>query len=212
MNSDLIPERTDYGERSLDVEHLKDDPMLLFQEWMAEAVSEGVPEANAMCLSTIDGEGFPDSRIVLLKGVEEAALHFYTNYQSRKGLQLGANGKAAVVFWWEPLKRQVRFSGQVERLSREASDSYFATRPRESQLGAWASLQSQVVEDRQVLIDRLQEASEQFPQDVPRPPHWGGFRLSPKRVEFWQGRTSRLHDRFQYVSAGSGWSVCRLMP
>ena len=212
MSEGLIPERTDYGDRAFDAEDLKDEPLDLFRDWLAEAVSKGVPEANAMCLSTIDSDGFPDSRIVLLKGLEADSLRFYTNYESRKGQQLSARSKASIVFWWEALKRQVRFVGKVEKLPGTISDEYFATRPRESQLGAWASAQSQEIEGRTVLEERLKTVAERFPDEVPRPPHWGGFKIVPHRVEFWQGRTSRLHDRFVYTLESSSWAVRRLMP
>jgi pyridoxamine 5'-phosphate oxidase len=212
VTNDLIPDRTDYGDQILDIDQLKNEPLEQFRKWLAQAISTGVPEPNAMCLSTIDSEGFPDSRMVLLKGLEKDALRFYTNYESRKGMQLKATQKGSLVFWWEPLKRQVRFVGKVERLSAEVSDRYFESRPRDSQLGAWASSQSQVIESRHALEERLSDIAERFPAEVPRPPHWGGFRLIPHRAEFWQGRSSRLHDRFLFTQEASGWTARRLMP
>jgi pyridoxamine 5'-phosphate oxidase len=213
MNQDLIPERTDYGSRSLGREDLTDEPLALFEAWLAEAVAEGVPEANAVCLCTLGVDGFPDGRMVLLKGVGEGGLYFYTNYESRKGLQLEACGRASMVFWWEPLKRQVRFAGRVERAAAEVSDEYFSTRPRDSQLGAWASLQSRPLSERSVLEQRLEKLDASYPDKVPRPDYWGGFHLKPKRVEFWQGRSNRLHDRFSYDLTEDGlWAVRRLMP
>lgn len=214
MNHDFIPQRSDYGDRALHREELSENPMESFKAWFEEAVAADIPEANAVCLCTQDDEGYPDARMVLLKGFDAHSLHFYTNYESRKGKQLEASGRAAMVFWWEPLKRQVRFSGKVRRLEPELSDEYFASRPRESQLGAWASLQSEVLPDRSVLTRRLQEMEERFGEKVPRPDYWGGYRLSPRRIEFWQGRSSRLHDRFVYSLASDEgpWRLDRLMP
>ena len=214
MNQDIIPERSDYGDRSLHREDLSENPMTSFKAWFEEAVAASIPEANAVCLCTIDEEGFPDGRMVLLKGLDDRSLLFYTNYQSRKGRQLEALERAAMVFWWEPLKRQVRLSGTVSRLEPKLSDEYFASRPRESQLGAWASLQSELLPDRSVLSKRLEEMSERFGDKVPRPENWGGYRLTPRRVEFWQGRSSRLHDRFVYslASERGPWRLDRLMP
>ena len=214
MNQDLIPGRSEYGDRALHREDLAENPLTSFKAWFEEAVDAQIPEANAVCLCTMDEEGYPDGRMVLLKGLDEHSLFFYTNYESRKGRQLGALQRAAMVFWWEPLKRQVRLSGSVGRLEPQVSDEYFASRPRESQLGAWASLQSEVLPERSILTRRLQEMDERFAGQVPRPQNWGGYRLTPRRVEFWQGRTSRLHDRFVYtLSSEQGiWSLDRLMP
>ena len=209
---DFIPESSDYGSRALHAEHLKDDPIDLFRDWLKLAVDKGCPEANAVCVSTLDKQGFPDSRMVLLKGVDERSLHFYTNYQSHKAHQITEHPKASMVFWWEPLKRQVRIKGSIEKLEAELSDRYFASRSRGSKLGAWASLQSQPIEDRTILENRIQEMEERFPEEVPRPEYWGGYRVIPHRIEFWQGRTSRLHDRFVYEKQADGWQVGRLMP
>jgi pyridoxamine 5'-phosphate oxidase len=206
------PEQPENGDRTLEIEDLKKNPIELFREWLAEADRSGIPEANGVCLSTIGEDGFPDSRMVLLKGIEDEALRFYTNYESNKGRQLSETGKAAMVFWWQALRRQVRFIGRVEKLTPEESDAYFASRPRDSQLGAWASAQSRPIESREELGSRLLEVEQRFKDSVPRPPHWGGFKLTPHRAEFWQGRTSRLHDRFVFEREETSWLCQRLMP
>lgn len=211
----VLPPRLEYGSRDFDVADLTPTPQELFAVWMAEAVAYPIPEANGACLCTSHPEGGADGRIVLLKGYDELGLVFFTNFESQKGAQLEADPRASLVFWWQPLMRQVRLRGAVARLSAEESDSYFASRPRESQLGAWASLQSRPIPARDHLDQRLAEAAERFPegQAVPRPPSWGGFRLNPTQVEFWQGRDSRLHDRFRYGRQPDGnWSIERLMP
>lgn len=212
MNSDLIAERIEYGDRALSRSDLGDCPLKLARQWLEEATREGIPEANGVCLSTVSRDGCPDSRVVLVKEFDSAGPIFYTNYEGRKGKQLEAEPRAGMVFWWQSLRRQVRLSGQVEKVSGECSDAYFATRPREAQLGAWASLQSRPMESRRELDERLAEVAKRFPDEVPRPPHWGGYRLLPQRVEFWQGRNSRLHDRFVFEKNGRDWSVQRLMP
>lgn len=209
---DLIPESSDYGSRALNSEDLKADPIELFKDWLAKAVDADCPEVNAVCVSTLDEHGFPDARMVLLKGIDPRGFHFYTNYQSHKGQQIDHHPKASMVFWWEPLKRQVRIKGTIEKLETEVSDSYFASRSRGSQIGAWASLQSQAIEERGVLEARIQEMEERFPDEVPRPDYWGGYRVIPQRIEFWQGRTSRLHDRFVYQKQDEQWTIERLMP
>lgn len=213
MNHDFIPQRVDYGDRGLDRAGLSSDPFEFFRLWMQEAVDAGVAEANAMCLGTLDSEGFPDARIVLLKGLERDSLVFYTNYESHKGKQLQTLPRASAVFWWEPLKRQVRFVGEVTRAPDSVSDAYFDSRPRESQLGAWASEQSKPLADRTELEERLIELDRRFPERVPRPSFWGGFFLRPHRIEFWQGRNSRLHDRFVFVrQQETKWDIQRLNP
>lgn len=213
MNSDLIPDRIQYGVRGLDLSELKPEPLDSVKKWLSEAVEMGVEEANAVCLSTVDREGFPDSRIVLVKEFEPGGVVFYTNYLSAKGLQLTEKPRGSMVFWWQRLRRQIRLRGEVVRVDEERSDAYFASRPRDSQLGAWASSQSRPLESRKELELRLEELAHRFPTEVPRPPHWGGFCLRPHRVEFWQGRDDRLHDRLAYeFESGCGWSVERLMP
>lgn len=209
---DFIPEATEYGDRSLDLEDLRDDPLELFQDWLALALKVGAPEPNAMCLCTIGVDDCPDARMVLLKGIDQG-LRFYTNYGSDKAVQLEKKGLASVVFWWEPLKRQVRFRGTVERVEPALSDEYFSTRPRASQIGARASVQSKAISNREELILRFDKVAEQFPGEIPRPEYWGGYRLIPYQAEFWQGRTSRLHDRFRFLRSEAGtWTSRRLMP
>jgi pyridoxamine 5'-phosphate oxidase len=195
-------------------EDVDPDPFTQLGRWLDDAWAAGIQEAHAMTLATADAEGRPSARTVLLKGVEDGGLLFFTNYESRKGRQLAANPRAAVVFLWRELQRQITATGDVERLPPEDSDAYFATRPRGSQLGAWASAQSTEIASRRVLDDRLAELEAQYEgtQAVPRPPYWGGYRLVPDRVEVWQHRDSRLHDRFAYLPDGGGWRLVRLSP
>jgi len=191
---------------------LRDDPVEQFAGWYARAVDE-VPLADAMALATVDGEGRPDARMVLLKGFDADGIRFFTNYESAKAVQLAAAGHAAVIVYWRELDRQVRARGPVERLPDSESDAYFATRPRDSQLGAWASPQSAPIGSRDELDDRVRETDERFgDEQVPRPEHWGGYVLRPQTVEFWQGQVGRLHDRFRYAREGEGWRIERLAP
>ena len=191
---------------------LDPDPIEQFRTWFAEAESEA-PLAEAVALATVDGEGLPDARMVLLKGFGPDGFRFFTNYESAKALQLDAGGAAALIAYWRELDRQVRVRGTVERLVAEDSDAYFATRPRDSQLGAWASPQSRPLESRAELDTRLAEATERYDGGaVPRPAHWGGYLLRPRSIEFWQGQVARLHDRFRYARDGDGWRIERLAP
>jgi pyridoxamine 5'-phosphate oxidase len=191
---------------------LAPDPIAQFRIWWRRALEE-VPLADAMTLATVDQDGAPDARMVLLKGFSSEGFRFFTNYGSRKARQLDASGRAALVFYWRELDRQVRVRGRVERLGAAAADEYFATRPRVSQLGAWASPQSQPLRDRAELEERLRHVEERFEgREVPRPDHWGGYLLRHDAVEFWQGRTGRLHDRFLYTREGEGWRIQRLGP
>ena len=211
------PERQEYGDQPLTREHLTAQPVALFADWFAGAVAAGVQEANGVCLCTNHPDEGPDGRIVLLKDFDSAGFQFFTNYEGSKAAQMALDPRACMVFWWQTLRRQVRIRGTIERLSSQESDSYFASRPRDSQLGAWASSQSQVIASREVLEQRLREVEQRFPEGagpgVPRPPHWGGYRLVPSQFEFWQGRDSRLHDRFVYRQGpDAGWIVQRLMP
>jgi pyridoxamine 5'-phosphate oxidase len=194
-------------------EDLLDDPLALLRRWYAEAQAAG-PRADAMTLATATPDGRPSARTVLLKGIEDDGVTFFTNYDSRKGRELDANPHAALVFLWPAIDRQVRLAGAVERLSDADSDAYFATRARGSQLGAWASRQSRPLRDRAQLDERFAEVEARYANEpVPRPPHWGGFGLIPREVEFWQGRPNRLHDRFAYVrEPGGGWTRTRLAP
>lgn len=188
------------------------DPFVQFGRWFAEALAAELPLANAMTLATSTPEGAPDARIVLLKGVEGGGFVFYTNYDSRKGRQLAARAQACLVFLWAPLERQVRIEGRVEKVSAAESDEYFASRPLGARLSAHASAQSAVVPDRNSLERALESFREKYSEHPPRPPHWGGYRVLPARIEFWQGRENRLHDRLLYSRSKGSWKIERLAP
>jgi pyridoxamine 5'-phosphate oxidase len=190
------------------------DPIVEVQRWLSFAVDGGIPNANAMTLATVDERGRPAARIVLLKEIEDNGFVFYTNYESRKARDLAAHAFAALILYWEPLHRQIRIEGSVERVSEEDSDAYFATRPRGSQIGAIASPQSQTIPGRKVLEDRVTEISTTYTEDMqpPRPSFWGGYRVVPDMIELWQGQPSRLHDRVRYVRDGQRWQRDRLAP
>jgi pyridoxamine 5'-phosphate oxidase len=206
------------GERALDMADLDADPTVQFQRWFDDAVAAAVPEPEAMCVATVAADGTPSARMVLLKQVDRRGFVFYTNYRSRKGEELDADPRAGLVWRWFPLERQVRVTGSAEVTSAAESDAYFATRPRGAQVGAWASPQSQVLSGRQELEDRVAEVAERFASgSIPRPPWWGGIRVVPDTVEFWQGRASRLHDRLRYrrdagMVDSADWIVERLAP
>ena len=214
MKSDVARLRKEYGLEDLREETVQEDPMSQFQAWFEAALGAEVPEVNVMTLATATPSGQPGARLVLLKDYDEGGFVFYTNYQSEKARQLDTNPQASLVFWWRPLERQVRVGGTVVRLSPEMSDTYFRSRPRASQLGAWASPQSEVVASRDVLEKQMAEVKKQYEgREVPRPPHWGGYRLEPSTVEFWQGRPGRLHDRLRYYRQEDGaWMRERLAP
>ena len=188
------------------------DPLLQFERWFKDALAAQLPLANAMTLATVSPEGAPDARVVLLKGVDDGAFVFYTNYQSSKGRQLAARPEACLVFLWTQLERQVRIEGRVERVSSSDSEKYFLSRPAGARLSASASAQSEVVPDRSHLEIQVEKLKKQFGEHPPRPAHWGGYRVMPSRIEFWQGRENRLHDRLLYTLAGGTWKIARLAP
>ena len=206
--------RKNYSLGSLDVADIDRNPFRQFDAWFAQAVDAKLPEPNTMTLATVDSRGRPSARIVLIKGVDERGFMFFTNYESRKGRELADNPHASLLFYWIELERQVRIEGNVVKASPAESDQYFESRPLGSRIGAWASEQSQVIESRAVLEAREREISAKYGEHPPRPPHWGGYRLIPDAIEFWQGRPSRLHDRLLYTRAveGGDWQIARLSP
>ena len=207
--------RMEYERDILLESNVPQNPFPLFEQWIGEAMNSGQPEPNAMHLSTVDADGMPSGRIVLLRGCDERGLTFYTNYNSDKGRHLEANPRAAATFFWPENERQIRITGQVSRVDETESDAYFQSRPVGSRLGAWASAQSQPLPDRAALEKAMEAVSAQFPEPmpIPRPPYWGGYRLKPTAFEFWQGRRSRLHDRIKYSIDESGaWNIVRLSP
>jgi pyridoxamine 5'-phosphate oxidase len=188
------------------------DPLAQFERWLQEALAAGLPLANAMTLATVTREGAPDARVVLLKGVDRGGFVFYTNYDSRKGRQLAARPAACLVFLWTPLERQVRIEGRVEKVSAKESDEYFSTRPVGARLSARASVQSSVVPGRSFLESSVEKEKAAHGQNPPRPENWGGYRVMPARIEFWQGRENRLHDRLLYTHGSGAWKIERLAP
>lgn len=200
-------ERAELGE---DASHA--DPLKQFDQWLGEAIAADVPEPNAMTLATVGSNLRPSTRVVLVKGYDERGIVWYTNYESRKGLELAGNPWAALQFHWVELERVVRIEGRVEKASAEESDAYFASRPLDSRIGAWASPQSQVIPSRTVLVTNAAKYGAQYLLNPPRPPHWGGYRLVPDEWQFWQGRKSRLHDRLRYRREGGDWLRERLAP
>lgn len=206
--------RREYAHTGLNEHDADPDPFRQFARWFGEALAAGATEPNAFTLATATREGLPSARVVLLKGFDERGFAFYTNYESRKGVELAENPAAAMVFYWSGLERQIRIIGRVTRLSREESDAYFRSRPTGSRLGAWASAQSRPIPGRAVLEERLRQLEAEHPDgDIPLPPFWGGFRVAPAEFEFWQGRPNRLHDRLRYRrEENDSWSIERLSP
>jgi pyridoxamine 5'-phosphate oxidase len=205
--------RKTYARDSLTMSAVNPDPILQFKSWMEEALKAELPEPNAMTLATVDAEGKPSARIVLIKGVDQRGFIFFTNYESHKGRDLAGNQNAALLFHWIELERQVRIEGRVEKLPDAESDAYYASRPLDSRIGAWASEQSQEVSNRMTLLARAAKFAAKFGLHPPRPPHWGGYLVVPESMEFWQGRPSRLHDRITYGRQADGsWRLARLAP
>ncbi|WP_421949044.1 pyridoxamine 5'-phosphate oxidase [Phaeodactylibacter xiamenensis] len=207
--------RKDYSAHTLEMDKVRSNPVEQFQVWFDEALNAEVPEPNAMTLSTATTNGVPSARIVLLKGVTDDSFLFYTNYNSRKGQELRANPRAALTFLWHELQRQVRIEGRVEVLSAEESTRYFQSRPKGSQIGAWASPQSTQIESREELEEKVKQLEEEYraADALPKPGNWGGYRVVPHRIEFWQGRSSRLHDRIEFTLSEKGtWTIARLAP
>ena len=204
--------RQEYMRAGLAEAQADPDPLRQFESWFDDALRAKLPLPNAMTLATTAASGAPTARIVLLKGTDRGGFVFYTNYRSRKGQEIEAKSSACLLFLWSDLERQIRIEGEVEKVSAADSDAYFATRPLGARLSAWASNQSEIVPSRQVLERAMEDARRRHGDNPPRPPHWGGYRLLPRAIEFWQGRADRLHDRLLYERAGAGWKIKRLAP
>lgn len=206
--------RREYSRDTLDESSVARLPLVQFEKWFQEAVNAKVPEPNAMNLSTVTEQGLPSSRIVLLKGIESGCFVFYTNHQSRKGTQLDAMPVCALSFFWAELERQVRIEGLVTRVNEETATAYFQSRPRDSQISAWASPQSSVIANRQILEERVKQVEQKYAGHsvLPKPKQWGGYRVEPQSIEFWQGRKNRLHDRILFTRAEKDWTISRLAP
>jgi pyridoxamine 5'-phosphate oxidase len=213
MKDDIAGIRKDYSKKSLSEKEVEPDPIKQFDQWWQEAMASGIDEVNAMTLATASADGLPSARIVLLKGYSEKGFVFFTNYDSYKGKQLADNPKACLVFFWKELERQVRVTGLVEKISEKESEDYFYSRPAESQVGAIISPQSQVIESREWIEKKFKDLSVQGTSSIKKPAHWGGYRVKPVVIEFWQGRPGRLHDRLEYTLDENGeWKIERLAP
>ena len=213
MDQSIADIRKDYKLRSLLEDDVLSDPIEQFTSWWSEAINSKIEEVNAMTLATASTDGVPSARIVLLKGLTKEGFIFFTNYKSDKGKQLETNPQAALVFFWKELERQVRIEGTVSKVSKEESEAYFASRPIASQIGAWASPQSTVIPGRNLLEENVRKYKDQFEEEnIPKPPQWGGYIVKPFKMEFWQGRRSRLHDRILYTLENNNWTISRLAP
>ena len=213
MQKNIADIRQDYRLHSLDENDIDTDPVEQFARWWTDAINSEIFEVNAMTLATSTKDGKPSARIVLLKGYDDRGFVFYTNYESHKGNELAENPYAALVFFWKEIERQVRIEGVVEKISAAESDAYFFSRPEGSRVGAWASPQSTVIENRELLETNARYYTAKFKNSIPRPPHWGGYRVMPLKIEFWQGRSNRLHDRILYTKTTEGsWKAERLAP
>lgn len=214
MKVNVADIRTDYKKEKLNIHEVNENPIVQFENWLQQALNAEIPEATSMIVSTVDKQGLPASRVVLLKGIENGSFIFYTNYDSRKGKQIAANPNLAITFFWPQLERQVNIVGTAAKVADEVSDQYFSSRPRKSQLGAWTSDQSTSIPSRTFLKRKFMTyALKYLGKKVARPPHWGGYAVTPTRIEFWQGRPSRLHDRIQYARKDDNlWTIERLSP
>ncbi len=212
VNNFVNKVRHEFSNQKLDTESLEDTPIQQVEKWIKEAVDSQVPEANAMSICTVDGNGVPSSRIVYARGISEKGIVLYTNYDSQKGHDLLQNPNTSLLFFYPELERQIRIQGSIKRLPEEESDAYFDARPIESKLGAWASEQSSKIESRTTLEERTEFFRKKFGKNVPRPPHWGGYLVEPNKFEFWQGRPARLHDRIVYELTDDQWSIYRIAP
>lgn len=214
INSKIVSLRKEYSSAFLNEEDVNQNPFKQFELWMQQAVEAEILEPHAMTVSTVSAEGKPSSRIVLLRGFNQEGFVFYTNYNSHKGNEIQQNNFACINFFWPDLERQIRIEGSISKIDQQISTAYFHSRPRESQIGAWASIQSAVIENRKVVEDAFVHFTEKFKdlEVIPKPEHWGGYNIKPTSIEFWQGRPSRLHDRLRYSLENSNWKIERLSP